>query len=420
MSILLTLALLVVTLMCSAFFSGMEIAFISSSKLDVELEGKKGGRSGRLLQYFSEKTAHFISTTLLGNNIALVLFGLLFNMLLEPWLVKILPEKLSGQFSVLLIITMVSTIVILFVGEYFPKNFFRYKSAHKLSNFIIPFWIVYILLYFPVILINLFSKLILGKEQQEAFKEKGFTRVDVEHYVSRLQETISVENEDTTNIFYKALNLSEVKARECIVPRNEVEGVDENASIEEVKQKIIETKFSKLIVYNETLDQPLGYIHHLDILKGAQKLVIHSLPIFPEATPVRDILQLFIKNRKSVALIVDEFGGTAGIVTIEDIIEEIFGEIEDEHDQENAGLLKEKISDTEYLLSGRLEIDLLNEEFELEIPIGDYETIAGFITAHHENIPKTEEIIEIDNFIFTIEEATQTKIESVRMFIKTK
>ncbi len=418
MSTLLIISLLVVTLLCSAFFSGMEIAFISSSKLDVELEGKKGGKASQLLQHFTKKSAHFISTTLLGNNIALVLFGLLFNMMMEPWLVKILPEWLSGRFSMLLIITLVSTIVILFVGEYFPKNFFRYKSAQKLSSFIIPFWMVYIVLYLPVRLINLFSRFILGKEQQEAFQEKGFTRVDIEHYVNRLQDTVSDEDGDTTNIFSKALNLSEVKARECIVPRNEVIGVDEDASIEEIKQKIIDTKFSKLIIYKETLDQPLGYLHHLDILKGAKKPVIHNLPIFPEATPVRDILQLFIKKRKSVALIVDEFGGTAGIVTVEDIIEEIFGEIEDEHDKENSGLLKEQISETEYLLSGRLEIDLLNEEFELEIPEGDYETIAGFITAHHENIPKSEEIIEIGDFIFTIEEATQTKIESVRMFIK--
>jgi len=305
----------------------------------------------------------------------------------------------------------------LFAGEYFPKNFFRYNPAKKLSTFILPFSLVYFLLYIPVRLINLFSKFILGKEQQEEFNEKGFTRVDVEHYVNRLQRTVSEEDEDTTNIFSKALNLSQVKARECIVPRNEVQAIDESAGVEEIKQKIIDTKFSKLIVYRETLDQPLGYVHHLDILKGTQNPIIHNLPIFPETTPVKDILQDLIKKSKSVALIVDEFGGTAGIVTVEDIIEEIFGEIEDEHDEENSGLLKERITENKFLLSGRLEIDLLNEEFELEIPEGDYETIAGFITANCEKIPKAEEVIKIKNFEFIIIEATQTKIESVTMIV---
>ncbi len=420
MSIGIVLLLLFVSLLCSAFFSGMEIAFISVNKLDVKLEGNKGTRRGKQLEYFQKRTSRFIGTTLLGNNIALVLFGLLMSNLLEPIFKDILPSSLNGEVQILLFITIISTIIILFAGEFIPKNLFRNNPVGKLATGIIPFSGVYYLLYIPVKMIVALSSFILGADEEEEFRETNFSRVDLQHYMNRMQGKVSDEDELTTNIFSKTLDLSQIKARECIVPRNEIEGVEETATMDEIKQKFIETKFSKLIVYRENIDTPIAYIHHMDILKGLQEPIHHKLSIFPETKAARDILQHFIKTRKSVALIVDEYGGTAGIVTIEDIIEEIFGEIEDEHDIDNPKLIKEKISENEYRFSGRLEIDLLNEEFNLEIPEGDYETIAGFIIENHESIPENDEIINVPPFQFLIEEATRTKIEEVRMFLKEK
>lgn len=395
----------------------MEIAFISANKLEVELAGKKRGWAGRVLQNFKTRSSHFLGTALLGNNIALVFFGLLFTALVEPWFLNILPESLKGDFSILLLSTIVSTIIILFAGEFIPKNLFRSNPVGKLSVGIPIFWFMYWLLRLPVIVIVALSKWMLGAEEQEEFEERGLSRVDLQHYISRMKENVSAEKEETTDIFTKTLELNNIKARECMVPRNEIEAFDENADLEEIKKRFIESKFSKLVVYKDNIDQPVGYLHHLDLLKGKTKPKVHKLTIFPEAKPARDILQILIKKRRSMALVVDEFGGTSGIVTVEDIIEEIFGEIEDEHDEENAGLLKQKISDNEFLLSGRLEIDLLNEEFELGLPEdGDFETLAGFIIEQHESIPEKDEVIEIDNFKFVIVEATQAKIETVRMF----
>ncbi len=401
--------------MCSAFFSGMEIAFISINKLDVKIAGNKGGRASRLLQFFKKRSSHFIGTTLLANNIALVFFGLLIDYLLDPWFRQILPTSLSGDIPLLLLITLVSTVIILFAGEFIPKNLFRDKPMEKLLRAIPIFYGAYWLLSLPVYLIVALSRFFLGEEQDMELQETGFSRIDLEHYVRRMQDNVSEESEITTDIFSKTLNLSQIKARECIVPRNEIEGVEENADLEEIKQKFIETRFSKIIVYKENIDQPVGYLHHLDILKGIPEPVIHKLKIYPETKAARDILQDFIKTRKSIALIVDEYGGTAGIVTIEDIIEEIFGEIEDEHDDEK--LLKEKISSTQFRFSGRVEIDLINEEFGLNIPEGDYETIAGYIIENHESIPEKRAEIIIDGFRFEIVEATPTKIEEIYMVI---
>jgi len=410
------IVLIVLTLICSAFFSGMEIAFISSNKLEVELAGRRG-RAGRLLQRFKNKPREFIGTILLSNNIALVLFGIFFEELLKPILLNYLPVAMQGDISILLTITLISTIIILFVGEFIPKNVFRINPVGKLSMFIFPFAVVYYILWLPVQVILWISKVILGFLQdgstETEIKDTEFSRVDLQHYFQRMAENVNEEDETATTLFGKALDLSQIKARECMIHRNEIEAIEEGTPWQEVRDLFIETKHSKLLVYRDTIDSPIGYIHHLDILKNRRKS--YPLEIFPETMPAKDVLQHFIKNNKSFGLVVDEFGGTAGLVTLEDVIEEIFGEIEDEHDEED--LIKEKISDTEYRFSGRLEIDLINEEFDLKLPDGEYETLAGLILEQIGSIPKVEDIIEIEHFSFEITEATPAKIETLRLSI---
>ncbi len=409
----LSIIFILITLICSAFFSGMEIAFVSANKLEVELAGRKG-RSGRLLQYFTNRTPHFIGTTLLSNNIALVFFGILFTQLFEPFLIQFLPTPFHSEISLLLITTLVSTIIILFAGEFIPKNFFRINPVGKLSIFVFPFAIAYFLLRPFVYIILGVSRLILGKGEEETqLKNAQFSRIDLQDYFHRMSENVNEEDEVATTMFEKALDLSQVKARECMVPRNEIEALEEGTTWEDIKQAFINTKHSKLIVYRDSIDNPIGYIHHLDILKKRRRT--YDLEIFPETMAARDMLQHFIKNNKSFGLVVDEFGGTAGLVTLEDVIEEIFGEIEDEHDEED--FIKQKISETEYLFSGRVEIDLINEDFDLELPEGEYETVAGLILERTESIPIAGDVIEIENFQFLVEEATLAKIETVRLYI---
>jgi len=410
---ILSIIFILVTLICSAFFSGMEIAFFSANKLEIELAGRKG-RTGRLLQYFTNRTPHFIGTTLLSNNIALVFFGILFTKLFEPFLIKILPVAFHSEISLLLITTLVSTVIVLFAGEFIPKNLFRINPVGKLSIFIFPFAVVYFLLRPFVYIILGISQLILGKREEENQLEHAqFSRIDLQDYFQRMSENVNEEDEVATTMFEKALDLSQVKARECIVPRNEIEAVEEGTPWEEIRQTFIASKHSKLIVYRDSIDNPIGYLHHLDILKKKRRT--YDLEIFPETMPARDVLQHFIKNNKSFGLVVDEFGGTAGLVTLEDVIEEIFGEIEDEHDEED--FIKQKITETEYVFSGRVEIDLINEDFDLELPEGEYETVAGLILEQMESIPIEGDIVNVENFQFLIEEATLAKIETVRLYI---
>ena len=408
-----TILLIFLTLLCSAIFSGMEIAFISTSKLEVELARQKRGWIGRRIQQYKDNTPRFIGTILLGNNIALVLFGLLITNLLEPILAKSgLPAAIATGFTAYLIITLFSTILILFAGEFIPKNIFRINPIKKLSFFAAPFYLVYWLLYPFVWFILVVSRLFLGEEQEK--QQSGLSSIDLEHYIDRKAEESEGEQEAASKMMSKALDLPDIKARECMVPRNEITAVEKSTEFQELKKVFVESRHSKILVYEESIDHPVGYFHHLDILKDRKR--IYDLKLYPETVPARKILQYFIQNNKSIALVVDEYGGTAGLVTLEDIIEEIFGEIEDEHDAQE--LIIKQISETEFEFSGRVEVDYINEHYGLKIPEGEYETIAGFIVENNEDIPQTGDNIQIPPFNCQILEASNRRIERIRIIVE--
>lgn len=411
--------ILFVALIFSAFFSGMEIAFISSSKLRIELAKKQGTLSGRILAKFMNAPSHYIVATLVGNNIALVIYGLAMARVIRPFIIEHLPISFHGEIYILSIQTLVSTFIILLLGEFLPKIIFRLSADKVLNFFAIPFAIIYYLLYPVVELIVLFSKFTLNKVLKTGYKEDkpAFGRVDLLELIDDHQTGRDNLSKIDTELFENALKLGNAKVKECVVPRTEIEAVDITTSIEAIKEKVIETKLSKIIIYKDSLDNVLGYVHHFELWKNPKDIesIIIPMPVVPESMSAQELLNIFISQRKSMALVVDEFGGTAGIVTLEDILEEIFGEIEDEHDLQE--FIERKINDKELLLSGRLEIDHLNEKYNLKIPEGDYETLGGFIIAHCGDIPKINEVIIINHLQITVLLVSDTKIETVRLKI---
>lgn len=410
------LNLIIITLVFSAFFSGIEIAFLSASKLRIALQKKQGTVVGKILANFINKPSHFIGATLIGNNIALVVFSLIMAKLLRPPIENILPEQFHTEFLIMLFQTIVSTIIVLFIGEFIPKALFRINPDRTLAFFAIPFFAVYSLLYPLVLSVVFISKFLFKNVFHIEFKESEpvFNKVDLEHFIRQVSPSHE-DNEIDTNMFENALYLTQVKAKECMVPRNEIESIEVNSSIEELKNQFISTKLSRIIVFEKNIDNILGYVHHYDLNKNPVSIrsLLMQVPVVPETIPAKELLNIFIKGRKTIAWVVDEFGGTAGIVTLEDILEEIFGEIEDEHDVED--LIEKQISETEFILSCRLEIDYLNETYHFNIPQGEYETLGGFILAHHENIPKINEKITISNFEFTVLSVSDTRMETVKM-----
>lgn len=401
---------IVITLIASAIFSGMEIAFISASKLDVELARNNRGWKGRKIQGFKDHSQQFLGTILLGNNVALVLFGLLVPRMVHPILLKMgVPQPLIDGFGIYLIITFVSTLIILFLGEFIPKNLFRFNPVKKLAFFTYPFYVFYLFAYPFVWVITSISRFFLNDEQPELKQAGALSTVDLEYYLKRQSE--GIEEQDATTMMAKALDLPDIRARECMIPRNEIIGVDADCSFEEMKEVFIESNKAKIIAYDKNIDHPVGYLHHLDLLKNRKR--IYELEIFPEAVYARKILEYFNKENKSIAIIVDEYGGTAGLVTLEDIIEEVFGEIEDEHD--TSDLVCESIGDNIYAFSGRVEVDYINEHFNLDISEGEYETIAGFVLANYTDIPIAGTEINIYPFTITILEASNRRIEMVRL-----
>jgi len=401
---------IVITLIASAIFSGMEIAFISASKLDVELARNNRGWKGRQIQRFKDHSQQFLGTILLGNNVALVLFGLLIPRMVHPILLKMrMPQVFIDSFVVYLVITFCSTLIILFLGEFIPKNLFRFNPVKKLSFFTYPFYIFYTLAYPFVWIIISISRFFLNSGEPELIQVTGLSAVDLEYYLRRQSE--GFEEQDATTMMAKALDLPDIRARECMIPRNEIIGVDTNATFKEIKEVFVESNKAKIIAYDGNIDHPVGYFHHLDLLKARRQQ--YDLQIFPEAAYARKILEYFNKENKSIALIVDEYGGTAGLVTLEDIIEEVFGEIEDEHD--TSDLICEKIEDNVFEFSGRVEVDYINEHYNLDISEGEYETIAGFVLANYTDIPIINTEIEIYPFTITILEASSRRIELVRL-----
>lgn len=399
------------------FFAGTEIAFISVNKLNIELRKKQGTFAGRILSRFMEDPAEFIGTALIGVNVMLVIYGLLMTQLMDPFL-NMLPGPLHSEYVHLLLDTLIATIVILIFAEFLPKAIFRSKAEQVLTVFSLPMLLMYYILYpFAKIFVSI-AEFILKYLFNVRIKEnqKIFSRVDLEVFVKQsLHGHESDNSEVNTELFENALYLVNVKIRRCMVPRNEVEAVDVNTSIAEVRNKFIDTKLSKIIVYDGNIDNIIGYLHHLDLNRRPKTIreVLHNISAVPEAMSAVDLMNRFTRERKSIAWVIDEFGGTAGIVTMEDVLEEIFGDINDEYDVQEH--VEKQISENEFIFSGRLELDYLNEKYGFNFPTDESETLSGYIIEQHETIPKLKDRIIIDHYEFDILLVSDTRIETVKM-----
>ncbi|MCD4746264.1 MAG: hemolysin family protein [Bacteroidales bacterium] len=413
---------IIITLLLSAFFSGMEIAFVSSNKLKIELDRNKGLFSAKILSDFYKFPTKIIGALLLGNNIALVIYGIAMAKILEPVIINTLPDKLTTEFIILISQTILSTLLILIAAEFIPKVIFRINPNSILNFFAIPVKLFY-LLFYPIIYVFIgFSEFLLKKIFRIKFtKEKfDFSHVDLDNYVKEFHSVDYKVNEVKQEIqmFQNAIDFRNIKLRECMIPRTEIAALEENDTIEKLKQLLIETGHSKILIYSDTIDNIIGYIHSSDMFKNPEdiKSITRSISIVPETMLANNVLSMLINEHKSIAVVVDEFGGTSGIITIEDIIEEIFGEINDEFD--TVELIEKQINEQEYIFSARLEIDYLNEKYKLNLPESDdYETLGGLIINTHESIPKNNDEIIIDRFVFNIIKATETYIEQVQLKI---
>jgi len=399
------------------FFAGTEIAFISANKLNIELRKKQGTLSGKIIGRFMKDPAGYIGTSLVGVNIVLVIYGILMTELSKPFL-STLPPPFNSEYVHLLLDTVFATTIILLFAEFLPKAIFRSKADAMLSFFSLPMqFTYYILSPLAKLFVNI-SEFILKYLFNVRIKEHKqiFNRVDLEVFVKQsMQGYENEDNEVNAELFENALYLANVKIRKCMVPRNEIEAIDVTTPIPEVLEKFISTKLSKIIVYDDSIDNIIGYVHHLDLNRhpNAIKQILHTISAVPEAMNASDLMNLFTKERKSIAWVIDEFGGTAGIVTMEDVLEEIFGEIKDEYDVEE--YVEKQLAENEYIFSGRLELDYLNEKYGFEFPTDESETLSGYIITQHETIPKIKERILINNFEFDILLVSDTRIETVKM-----
>ena len=409
---------ILLTLLFSAFFSGLEIAFVTSNKLRFELDKKQRNLTSSILSIFYRNPQQFISTMLVGNNICLVIYGLLMAQTMNPWL-----SPLGSQFLITLIQTILATIIVLFTGEFLPKAIFRLNPNLFLRVFSWLLLLFYIVLY-PIsrfstwVSIKILS--LFKVKVNSSTKNNVFSRIDLNYLIQESFENPESEKEleNEVKIFQNALDFSNVKLRDCFVPRTEIIALDYESDTETLKETFIETGFSKILIYKGDIDNIVGYIHQSEMFEHQNdwKKQINQIPIVPENMAAQKLMKMFLSQKKSIAVVVDEFGGTAGIVTLEDIMEEIFGEIEDEHDIQD--YIAEKISDNEFLLSGRLEVETINERFGLEIPESDdYETIAGFVLHNHQHFPKLNEVIRIEKYSIKCMKVSNNRVELVKLII---
>ena len=413
---------LLVTMVFSAFFSGMEIAFVSSNRLRAEMDREKNGLAQRAIAYFYQHPNNFVSTMLVGNNIALVIYGILFARIFDATLFY----GLSDGFRVTAD-TLLSTLVVLFTGEFLPKTIFKSNPNTMLTFFAVPAWICYVVLY-PISrfatqlsrgMMRLFGVRIPKEEQ-----DKEFSKVDLDYLVQSSIDNAKNEDEieDEVKIFHNALDFSDTKVRDCMVPRTEIEAVNiEDCTMEQLQNRFVESGHSKLVVYREDIDHIIGYVHSSDLFKQANSQLttlssqlVREMPYVPETMAASKLMHTFLLQKKSLAVVIDEFGGTSGLVSLEDIVEEIFGDIEDEHD--NTKYVARELGEGEYMLSARLEIEKVNELFVINLPESDeYMTVGGLILHEYQSFPKLNEVVKIGHFEFKIVKNTMTKIELVRL-----
>jgi putative hemolysin len=421
------IVIIVISLLLSAFFSGMEIAYVSSNKIHIELEKKQGDFLGRVLTKLTAKPSKYIATMLIGNNIALVIYGLKMGDVLVRWFQSMLPND-SFILEYLLVDlqlftqTVISTLVILITAEFLPKVFFQIYANTLLKVLAFPMYVFYVIFSLISDFVIWLSDIIL----KHVFKTKGedvalpMTKIELGNYISEQMEAVEDHEEvdSEIQIFQNALEFSEVKAREVMIPRTEITAVDINESIENLTNLFIETGRTKIIVYKDNIDDILGYVHAFELFKKPKDIgsIIIPVSFVPETILIKDVLNILIKKSRSMTVVIDEYGGTSGIMTVEDIIEELFGEIEDEHD--TIELTEEQIDYSHFRFSARLEVDYVNETYKLNLPESEnYETIGGLIVHVAQEIPQEKDNVQIDNFQFTIEEVSSTKIDVVLLKI---
>lgn len=412
---------LLITMLFSAFFSGMEIAFVSSNRLRAEMDREKNGLAQKAIALFYQHPNNFVSTMLVGNNIALVIYGILFARIFDATLFSSLSDGMRVTAD-----TLLSTLVVLFTGEFLPKTIFKNNPNTMLTFFALPAFVCYVILYPISRFATLLSKGLLrlvGIRMNKADDDKEFTKVDLDYLVQTSIDNADSEEEigEEVKIFQNALEFSETKVRDCMVPRTEIDAVEDTATIEQLKQTFIESGHSKIIVYQEDIDHVVGYIHSSDMfrLKASDnasrcKELVREISFVPETMLASKLMQMLMQQKRSLAIVVDEFGGTSGLVSLEDIMEEITGEIEDEHD--NAKHVAKQVGEHEYVLSARLEIEKINEQFDLSLPESDeYMTLGGLILHEYQSFPKLNEVVKMGNLEFKILKNTATKIELVRL-----
>ncbi|MCH3882882.1 MULTISPECIES: hemolysin family protein [Tenacibaculum] len=407
----------IASILFSAFFSGMEIAFVSANKLHIELEKKREGFLPKILTRLTHKSSKFITTMLVGNNIALVIYSYFMGRIL----LRFLPVEMFSNFIVLVIQTLISTLIILVTAEFLPKAIFRIYANEALKLFAIPAYFFYIIFHFISEFITAISdfclRVFFKTNSQE--EQTEFSKEELGNYITEQLETTNSDDEELDSeiqIFQNALEFHNVKAREIMVPRTEIMAVELHQTVTNLKKEFIETGYSKILVYKTSLDDIIGYVNAFELFKNPKtiKSILLPVEIVPESMMINDVLNVLMKKRKSIAVVVDEYGGTSGMITVEDVVEELFGEIEDEHDSQE--FLEEKINDREFNFSARLEVDYLNETYDLNILKEEaYETLGGFVIHHTENIPEQDEVIIINNLHIKILKVSTSKIDEVHV-----
>lgn len=403
----------------SFFFSGMEIAYLSANKLQLELKGNQGSLPGKIFLKFIKKPSMFIGTTLIGNTVALVFYGILMAQLLEPVLQTWLPEPVRNDAFVLVLQTLLSTTLVLITAEFLPKSIFLSNPNVMLSALAVPFNIVYYLLYPFVAVVVAFSRFVIVHVFRTEYSDERpvYGLTDLNNYLKSMMK-VKHEDEDVTldkKIFHNALEFKTVKVRDCMIPRTEIVAVDLQDGIDRLTKAFVETGHSKILVYKDSIDEVIGYCHSSGLFRKPATIEEMLTPIInvPETTLANELMLQFIRERKSLAVVVDEFGGTSGIVSMEDVIEEIFGEIEDEHDQDD--LVEQKLDARTWLLSARIEIDYLNETYGWNLPTGEYDTLGGLILAYAEDIPEAGETITVHPFTFTVQSTLDNRIDTIKV-----